>query len=291
MGVPASKHFRTPATSARACWQRLTPSAATDVLATTSWAVPRSSPRRPPGRGATTPTGSAPSSRCRRATASLPRGSSRPWAGTPEACRSPRSASRLATVRCGERSAPDGGRRRCAGSATDRRRASGRPWPSRIDPEPRLYTPPFNPSSSPASAPAGELDKLLAPVDTVKKLIAAGLIDAAALGLSTNESQPGPASRDGLVPGTPIKVRDLVAKARLGLKASTHRTYGSYMRLAGRRVRGPDSVGCAVRDHDGRGACHNAVGAWRYVFEVAVKRAGGRSATGGQDRESDSGHE
>jgi integrase len=38
-----------------------------------------------------------------------------------------------------------------------------------------------------------------------------------------------------------------------------------------RRAAGRHSVGRAVRESDGVGACYNAVGAWRHVFEVAVK--------------------
>ncbi|WP_204910633.1 site-specific integrase [Microlunatus spumicola] len=91
-------------------------------------------------------------------------------------------------------------------------------------------------------------------IDTVKQLLAAGILDAAALGLTPPETcgvveSGGPpsaahdasadraddAARQGtlptwfLVPGEPIKVRDLMEKTRSGLKPETRRAYGSYL--------------------------------------------------------------
>lgn len=72
----------------------------------------------------------------------------------------------------------------------------------------------------------GQVDAVVTAIDTVKQLIASGVLDATALGLT-----PPADARGALVPGTPITVRDLGAKARPALKASTLRTYGSYMKL------------------------------------------------------------
>ncbi len=94
--------------------------------------------------------------------------------------------------------------------------------------------------------PQTDVTSLLAAVDTVKQLIAAGMLDPAQLGLRAGHvpdsvvaayTRPDQAHDDQqvpdrhLVPGTPITVRDLVAKASRGLKHSTRRTYGSYMKL------------------------------------------------------------
>ena len=165
--------------------------------------------------------------------------------------------------------------------------------------------------------PADGVGAMREAMDYVKAMLDSGLIDASSLGLTTIVEQPATAPlREALVPGTPITVRDLVAKARVGLKESTHRTYGSYMKLlvegytdsldktlthpglgdewahevlpselekmlafvrrralvhAERRAESRHDVGRAVRDSNGDGACYNAVGAWRRVFEVAVK--------------------
>jgi integrase len=90
-------------------------------------------------------------------------------------------------------------------------------------------------------------------INTVKQLIAAGILDAAALGIDTVGSQTttgrlaaqadiaadgcgdDDAARQGrlprwfLVPGEPITVRDLMEKTRRGLKPETRRAYGSYL--------------------------------------------------------------
>jgi hypothetical protein len=165
--------------------------------------------------------------------------------------------------------------------------------------------------------PADSVSVMRDALDYVKAMLDSGLIDASSLGLTTIGEQPsGAPALAALVPGTPITVRELVAKARVGLKESTHRTYGSYMKLlaeghidpldstlthpglgdrwahevlpseleellafvkrralvhAERRAASRQSVGRATRESDGAGACYNAVGAWRRVFEVAVK--------------------
>ncbi|MBY9074216.1 site-specific integrase [Nocardioides sp. WL0053] len=81
-------------------------------------------------------------------------------------------------------------------------------------------------------------------IDTVKQLLAAGLLDATALGIDPGATRvaAGPpdvatddAARQGslptwfLVPGEPIKIRDLMEKTRRGLTVDTRRAYGSYL--------------------------------------------------------------
>jgi hypothetical protein len=89
---------------------------------------------------------------------------------------------------------------------------------------------------------------LIDSVDTVKQLLAAGLLDPATLGIAPNdghsaggagETVEGTAQSDAarqgslptwfLVPGEPITVRDLMAKTRRGLKPETARAYGTYL--------------------------------------------------------------
>lgn len=86
-----------------------------------------------------------------------------------------------------------------------------------------------------------DVSNITAAVDTVSKLLAAGLIDASQFGLNVSASNP-PDHRATdetlptwvMVPGTPITVSDLVDKTLVSLKPSTARTYGSYLRLLAR---------------------------------------------------------
>lgn len=89
-------------------------------------------------------------------------------------------------------------------------------------------------------------------IDTVRQLLEAGLLDPATLGIGSRADQAATpdagasadfagqhlgddAARQGslprwfLVPGEPIKIRDLMEKTRRGLKPETARAYGSYL--------------------------------------------------------------
>lgn len=100
------------------------------------------------------------------------------------------------------------------------------------------------PGAQPSTTSLTETTRALTQsIDTVKQLLAAGLLDAKALGIDTpTVAAPAPqgqagrdAARQGslpdwfLVPGEPITVRDLMEKTRRGLKPETARAYGSYL--------------------------------------------------------------
>lgn len=181
----------------------------------------------------------------------------------------------------------------------------------------------MNNNNQPNSHAAGaDVNALSTSVETVKALLAAGILDPTSLGLPTltgngtdREADP---QEQGLptwfmVPGEPITVRDLITKTKAGLKPSTLRAYGCYLDLlaegydadglsypgigdmdahkvlpsdlktalafvkqralntAAERATVRRSVGRAVRDSTGEGACYNAVGAWRRAFSIAVQ--------------------
>src|SRR3954470_17624348 len=70
------------------------------------------------------------------------------------------------------------------------------------------------------------LAEYMAAVEKVRQLAAAGLISAEALGLP---AAPVALPHANLVPGERINLPDLAAKTLAGLKASSRRTYGSYI--------------------------------------------------------------
>jgi site-specific recombinase XerC len=151
----------------------------------------------------------------------------------------------------------------------------------------------------------------LSAIETVRELIAAGVLTPEALGV------PARAETSSLVPGEPIRLGALIAKAQAGMNENTLRTYRTYMTVlldgwpatapaeeklypglgdvwahevltsdleeallwverrallsASWRAQRRRSVQRVARTTDGSGAKYNAVGAWRKVFSVAVR--------------------
>jgi integrase len=67
-------------------------------------------------------------------------------------------------------------------------------------------------------------------VALVRALLSAGVLDANTLGLGgPAPAQQRPDEAAALVPGKPIRIKDLVTKTRAGLIDSTDRTYGTYL--------------------------------------------------------------
>src|SRR6478672_173834 len=84
-------------------------------------------------------------------------------------------------------------------------------------------------TATPAADGPDPVALVTASVAAVRQLLAAGLLDPAALGLSA--SGPPPAPRPVLVPGERIRLADLAVKTRRRLAPGTLRTYGTYLTL------------------------------------------------------------
>lgn len=84
-----------------------------------------------------------------------------------------------------------------------------------------------DPTAQPEQGPTDTASKVTDSIRTVRDLLAAGIITPESLGLAPSGA-PGAVPTSGLVPGAPIRIRELAAKTRALLPENTRRTYSPY---------------------------------------------------------------